>query len=70
MTPCYSLCLCQKGWMNRYGLFAVFAFALVPMFVYGLIGWVSGSTRYPVARFMAATFAGRLGRYPIYLYAG
>lgn len=59
-----------QQWMHRYGGFAVFLFAFIPMLLYDLIGIVAGSTRYHVGRFAAATFAGRVLRYLVYAYAG
>ncbi len=59
-----------ERWMNRYGLFAVFLFALIPMLVFDLIGIVAGATRYSLARFAAATFAGRFLRSLLLSYAG
>ncbi|TFH36243.1 MAG: DedA family protein [Dehalococcoidia bacterium] len=59
-----------QTWMSRYGLFAVFLFALVPMLVFDLIGIVAGSTRYNLGRFAAATFAGRFLRSLLLSYAG
>ncbi len=59
-----------ERWMNRYGLFAVFLFALVPMLVFDLIGIVAGGTRYSLPRFASATFAGRFLRCLLLSYAG
>lgn len=59
-----------ERWMTRYGLFAVFLFALVPMLVFDLIGIVAGCTRYSLPRFAAATFAGRFFRCLLLAYAG
>jgi membrane protein DedA with SNARE-associated domain len=59
-----------EQWMQRYGLFAVFLFALIPMLVFDLMGIIAGSTDYPLARFAAATFAGRFLRCLLLSYAG
>ena len=59
-----------ERWMNRYGLFAVFLFALVPMLIFDLLGIVSGCTRYNLPKFAAATFAGRFLRCLLLAYAG
>jgi membrane protein DedA with SNARE-associated domain len=56
--------------MSRYGLFAIFLFALIPVLVFDLIGIVAGGTRYSVPRFVAATFAGRFLRCLLLAYAG
>lgn len=59
-----------ERWMNRYGLFAVFLFALVPMLIFDLLGIVAGCTRYNLPQFAAATFAGRFLRCLLLSYAG
>lgn len=59
-----------ERWMTRYGLFAVFLFALVPMLIFDLLGMVAGYTRYNLVRFAAATFAGRFLRCLLLAYAG
>ncbi|MBN1153095.1 MAG: VTT domain-containing protein [Dehalococcoidia bacterium] len=59
-----------ERWMNRYGVFAVFLFALVPMLVFDLIGIVAGCTRYSIVKFAAATFTGRFLRCLLLSYTG
>jgi uncharacterized membrane protein YdjX (TVP38/TMEM64 family) len=59
-----------ERWMTRYGLFAVFLFALVPVLIFDLLGIVAGCTRYSLWRFAAATFAGRFLRCLLLAYAG
>lgn len=51
-----------QGWMDRYGVLAIFLFALIPMLVYDLIGIIAGSTRYPLRKFVLATAGGRFIR--------
>ena len=50
------------GWMRRYGSFAIFLFALVPVLIFDLIGIIAGSTRYPLWKFVLACFLGRVIR--------
>ncbi len=59
-----------ERWMHRYGAFAVFLFALLPMLVYDLIGLIAGSTRYQLWKFIGATFAGRVLRHAVQVYVG
>lgn len=59
-----------ERWMNRYGLFAVFLFALIPMLIFDLLGIVAGCTKYNLPKFAAATFAGRFLRCLLLSYAG
>ncbi len=58
------------NWMKRFGALAVFLFALLPMLLYDLIGLVAGSTRYPLWKFVTATFFGRLLRHAVQVYIG
>ncbi|MFW6150333.1 MAG: YqaA family protein [Chloroflexota bacterium] len=51
-----------QSWMLRYGNFAIFLFALLPVLIFDLIGIIAGSMRYPLWKFIAACFAGRLIR--------
>jgi len=57
-------------WMKRYGNFAIFLFALLPVLIFDLIGIVAGSTRYPLWKFVLACFAGRLIRCLVEAYLG
>lgn len=59
-----------ERWMHRYGVFAVFLFALVPMLIFDLIGIVAGCTRYSLVKFATATFAGRFLRCLLLSYTG
>ena len=59
-----------ETWMKKRGFVTVFVFALIPMFMFDLIGIVAGSTRYHVGRFVVATFAGRFLRCLLYAYLG
>jgi membrane protein YqaA with SNARE-associated domain len=49
-------------WMKRYGSFAIFLFALLPILIFDLVGIVAGSARFPLWKFILACFAGRLIR--------
>ncbi len=59
-----------ENWMNRYGSFAIFLFALLPILLFDLIGIVAGSSRYPLWKFVLACFAGRLIRCLVEAYLG
>lgn len=49
-------------WMERYGSFAIFLFALLPILIFDLIGIVAGSAKFPLWKFILVCFAGRLIR--------
>lgn len=57
-------------WMKRYGSFAIFLFALLPILIFDLIGIVAGSAKFPLWKFILACFAGRLIRCLIEAYLG
>ncbi len=59
-----------ETWMKRFGALAVFLFALLPMLLYDLIGLIAGSTRYPLWKFVTATFVGRILRHTVQVYIG
>jgi membrane protein DedA with SNARE-associated domain len=59
-----------ESWMRRYGSFAVFLFALLPILLFDLIGIVAGVSRFPLWKFILACFAGRLIRCLIEAYLG
>ena len=57
-------------WMKRYGSFAIFLFALLPILMFDLIGIVAGSAKFPLWKFILACFAGRLIRCLVEAYLG
>jgi len=57
-------------WMKRYGSFAIFFFALLPVLIFDLIGIVAGSAKFPLWKFILACFAGRLIRCLVEAYLG
>lgn len=56
--------------MERFGAIAVFLFAFLPMLLYDLVGLIAGSTRYPLWKFLSATFVGRLFRHAFQVFVG
>lgn len=59
-----------EGWMKRYGMGAVFFFALVPFMVFDFVGIAAGALRLPLWKFFLAAWAGRLPRAFIEVYFG
>ncbi len=47
---------------HKHGLIAIFIFALIPNPIFDALGILAGSTGYPVKRFIAAMFLGRIIR--------
>ncbi|HEX75563.1 MAG TPA: VTT domain-containing protein [Dehalococcoidia bacterium] len=58
------------AWMNRYGLWAIFVFALIPVLIFDLMGLVAGALRLPVWKFLLACWGGRIVRSFIEAYFG
>ena len=58
------------GWMNRYGLWAIFAFAFIPVLIFDLVGLAAGALRLPVWKFLLACWGGRILRSFIEAYVG
>lgn len=59
-----------EAWARRYGLGAVFFFALVPLMVFDLVGIAAGALRLPLWQFFLAVWAARLPRSFIEVYSG
>ena len=46
--------------MDRRGTLVVFVFSVLPNPVFDFVGIAAGSTHYPLRRFIAAVFAGKI----------
>jgi membrane protein YqaA with SNARE-associated domain len=62
--------LVAKGWLGRYGFFAILAMALVPNPLFDVIGLLAGSMRYPMRRFWLACLVGNSAKYLALAYLG
>ena len=58
-----------EAWFRRRGFWAVIVFAFTPLPM-DLIGFIAGVAEYPVKRFLAATFIGKLPRCLLISWAG
>ncbi len=56
------------GWTQRYGAWAVFSIALVPVLPFDLVGLVSGGLKVPLWKFIAATWCGKVPRVFVLVY--
>jgi len=59
-----------ENWMRRWGGWAVFAFAAVPLPVFDLAGVVAGVLRYPLWKFLLIGWVGKSIKYVILVLAG
>jgi uncharacterized membrane protein YdjX (TVP38/TMEM64 family) len=51
-----------SAWMGRYGAWAVFGVALVPVVLFDLVGLAAGTLKMPWWKFLAATLCGKVPR--------
>ena len=60
-----------EKWMQRYGGFAIFTFAFLPLFIFDFLGIAAGALRFPLKKFLLFCYLGRLPRALIeaYLYS-
>ena len=59
-----------ERWVKRRGAIVIFAFNLVPIFLYDLIGIAAGALRFPLWKFFLICLAGRSLAYTIVACAG
>jgi membrane protein DedA with SNARE-associated domain len=57
-------------WLRRYGSFAIFVFALLPILIFDLIGIAAGAFRYPLWKFVLFCWMGRIIRSVLEAYLG
>ncbi len=59
-----------ENWMRRWGGWAVFAFATVPLPVFDVAGVVAGVLRYPMWKFLLIGWVGKSIKYVVLVLAG
>jgi membrane protein YqaA with SNARE-associated domain len=59
-----------EGWIQRYGVWAIMFIAFQPIIPFDVGGFIAGSARMPVARFLGALWIGKFPKYVIMIYAG
>jgi uncharacterized membrane protein YdjX (TVP38/TMEM64 family) len=58
------------SWTNRYGMWAVFVVAAIPLVLFDIIGLVAGALRLPLWKFLIACWLGRIPKSFIEAYIG
>lgn len=58
-----------EGWMRRRGWLVLFLVALVPNPVFDVVGITAGALRYPLWRFLAVVWAGKIIKFGAIAYA-
>lgn len=59
-----------QGWMERYGLVALFVLATIPNPFFDVAGIIAGMSRMRVTTFMAVTWAGKIVKFVAIAYLG
>ena len=59
----------MEGWTRRHGWLVLFLVALIPNPIFDLVGIAAGALRYPLWRFLAVVWVGKLSKFLILAYA-
>jgi membrane protein YqaA with SNARE-associated domain len=66
-TPGYSRLV---GWMNRYGVLAIFLISFQPVLPVDIAGLTAGASRIPLWKFLLPCWAGKFPKYILFCYFG
>ena len=58
-----------RGWIEARGMITIFIFAATPNPFFDIAGFAAGSMRYPISRFTAACWLGKMVKYGVVSYA-
>ncbi len=58
-----------RGWIEARGMITIFIFAATPNPFFDIAGFAAGSMKYPLSRFTAACWLGKLVKYAVVSYA-
>jgi uncharacterized membrane protein YdjX (TVP38/TMEM64 family) len=59
-----------ERWVLRYGVWAIFFLALQPVIPFDVGGFIAGTTRMPLRKFLPALWLGKLPKYLVLVYTG
>ena len=59
----------MEGWMRRRGWLLLFLVSLIPNPIFDLVGIAAGALRYPLWRFLAVVWVGKLAKFLILAYS-
>jgi len=59
-----------EGWMKRWGVWAIFVFAVAPFLLFDIAGMVAGALRFPFWKFLLVAWVGKSIKYIGLLVAG
>ena len=66
-TPGYNRLV---GWMNRYGVLAIFLISFQPVLPVDIAGLTAGASRIPLWKFLLPCWAGKFPKYILFSYFG
>ena len=58
-----------KSWIETHGMITIFLFAAIPNPLFDVAGFAAGSTKYPINRFVAVCWLGKMVKYTVVSYA-
>ena len=58
-----------RGWIEARGMITIFIFAATPNPFFDIAGFAAGSMKYPISRFTAACWLGKMVKYAVVSYA-
>lgn len=59
-----------KKWMDKYGLFALFALAAIPNPIFDAAGVFAGATKIPILKYLIIVWLGKMVKFAILAYSG
>ena len=59
----------MEGWMRRRGWLVLFLVALIPNPIFDVVGIAAGALRYPLWRFLAVVWVGKLSKFLVFAYS-
>ena len=59
-----------EGWVQRYGIWAIFFLAIQPILPFDIGGFVAGAARMPIQKFLPALWLGKFPKYILFTFAG
>ena len=59
----------MEGWMRRRGWLLLFLVSLIPNPIFDVVGIAAGALRYPVWRFLAVVWVGKLLKFLVFAYS-
>ncbi len=59
-----------ERWVNHYGVWAIFLLAFQPVLPFDVGGFIAGTARMPMRKFLLALFLGKVPKYALFVFGG